>query len=103
MWKAILAGVVIVGTVLLGLSLADLGGSADVSAEAALLPASTSIEGYTRAIGPYDWQFPFGTNARHLLSIEREIVAEDAGGFLCGNLGQQRHVIQQRGNIVEQG
>ncbi len=48
-------------------------------------------------------QLAFGTHAGHLLCIQRQIVAEDAGGFLGGNLGHQGNVVEDRGNVVDQG
>lgn len=58
-----LLGVVIIVVVLIGFSLID-GGSGQITAEARLSAGTTNIEGYARAIEPYNWQFPrdFGSH-----------------------------------------
>ncbi len=48
-------------------------------------------------------QFPVGAHAGDLLSIERQIVAQHAGGLLGGDLGQHRHVVEHGGDVVDQG
>ena len=44
-----------------------------------------------------------GADAGDLLGVERQVVAQHAGGLLRGDLGQKRHVVEDRGDIVEQG
>ena len=46
-------------------------------------------------------QLTFGTHAGNLLRVERKIVTEDTGRFLCGDLGQQGHIVKHCGNVVE--
>ncbi|MNN09971.1 hypothetical protein D3C81_1228810 [compost metagenome] len=46
--------------------------------------------------------FPFGTHATDLLSVERQVVTEYAGRFLGGHLGHQGHVIQHGRDVVDQ-
>jgi hypothetical protein len=48
-------------------------------------------------------QFALGPYARHLLGVECQIVAKDAGGFLGGDLGHQGNVVEDRGNVIDQG
>ncbi|MNS98891.1 hypothetical protein D3C72_1332720 [compost metagenome] len=52
--------------------------------------------------GPDYGDFPFGTHAGDLLGVERQIIAEYAGGLLGGHFAHQRHVVQHGGNIVDQ-
>ncbi len=51
---------------------------------------------------PDDRQFPVGADAADLLRVEREIVAEDAGGFFRRSFGKQRDVVQHAGDVVDQ-
>jgi hypothetical protein len=53
--------------------------------------------------GPHNRQLAIGPQASHLLCVEREVVAQHARGLLCGDLGEHRHVVEQRGDVVEQG
>jgi hypothetical protein len=57
-----------------------------------------------RALGhsPDHRQLAFGAYARYLLGVERQIVAQYAGGFLRRHLGHQRNVVEYRGDIVDQ-
>lgn len=54
-----------------------------------------------RALGhcPDHRQFTVGLDAGDLLRIERQVVAQYAGGFLRG----QGHVVQQCGDVVQKG
>jgi hypothetical protein len=52
--------------------------------------------------GPDDRQLVPGIDSGDLLRIEGEIVSEDTGGLLGGNLGQHRHVVEYAGDIIEQ-
>ena len=58
-----------------------------------------------RSLGhrPHDRQLAVGVDAGHLLGVERQVVAQHAGGLLGGDLGEQRHVVEHRGDVVEQG
>ncbi len=58
MWRWIGLGIVLVGIIGAGFSLADLASDGEVGASVALLSASSDLTGYARAIDPYDWQFP---------------------------------------------
>ena len=67
-----------------------------------------SIEAPTPPLSPREqarvWDrvmLAIGGNARDLLCIERQIVAEYAGGFLGGDLGHDRHIVQQCGDVVD--
>ena len=42
-------------------------------------------------------------DAGHLLRVEREVVAQHAGGLLGRDLGQHRDVVEDGGDVVEQG
>ncbi|GAB4511787.1 MAG: lipocalin-like domain-containing protein [Anaerolineae bacterium] len=57
MWRLLTVGLVILAVTVLGFSLIDRG-SGDVRASAALLPVQENLEAFTRAVGPWDWQFP---------------------------------------------
>ncbi|MDT4886197.1 hypothetical protein FQZ97_1225190 [compost metagenome] len=58
-----------------------------------------------RALGhrPDHRQFALGADPGHLLGIQRQVVAEYAGGLLRRDLGHDRHVIQNGGDVIEQG
>ncbi len=58
MWKTVLLGVGFLAIVLFGMSLVDVSGNGDVTASAQLVAGSLDLDGYARAIAPYDWQFP---------------------------------------------
>ena len=58
MWKYILSGCAILAVVLFGFSLLEVRHDGAVSASAVLVDVPTAIKGYTRAVEPYDWQFP---------------------------------------------
>jgi len=53
--------------------------------------------------GPDDRQLAFGTHARHLLRVEREVVAEHPRGLLGGDLGEDGDVVEDARDVVEQG
>jgi hypothetical protein len=38
-----------------------------------------------------------------LLGVERQVVAQHAGGLLGRHLGQHRHVVEHGGDVVDQG
>ena len=58
-----------------------------------------------RALGhrPDHRQFAVGVDPGDLLGVQRQVVAENAGGLLRGDLGHQRDVVEHRGDIVEEG
>lgn len=59
MWKIIVLAAVAVVVVVFGFSLIDTAvGNGEVDAEPLLANITTGIDGYARAIEPYDWQFP---------------------------------------------
>ncbi|MNV18046.1 hypothetical protein D3C71_1088570 [compost metagenome] len=60
---------------------------------------------HQRTLGhrPHHRQFAVGVDAGHLLRVQRQVVAQHAGGLLGGDLGQHRDVVEQGGDIVEQG
>ncbi len=57
MWKFIMAGLIALTIVVGGFSLIDASGGT-VTASAAIAAPQTSIDGFTRAESPLDWQFP---------------------------------------------
>lgn len=57
-WQILLIGISIAAIALFGFSLVDISQGSDVQASAALDASSVNLDGYTRAIEPYDWQFP---------------------------------------------
>ncbi|APC20663.1 hypothetical protein BME99_09025 [Pseudomonas protegens] len=46
--------------------------------------------------------FPLGADPGDLLGIEREVVAQHTGGLLRRHLGHQGHVIEYRGDVIDQ-
>lgn len=58
MWRVIFIGITILAIVIFGFSLADISGGSDVSASTRLTAPDMNLEGFARAIDPYDWQFP---------------------------------------------
>ena len=78
---------------------------------------------HERAFGhaPDHGQLAVGPHARHLLGVERQVIAQHArrflrgkfgehghvigggGAFAGGHLGHEGHVIQHGGNVVKQG
>lgn len=58
-----------------------------------------------RALGhrPDHRQFAVGVDPGDLLGVQRQVVAEDTGGLLRGDLGHQRDVVEHRGDVVEEG
>lgn len=65
MWRIAALGVAAVAVVVVGFSLIDRGGS-QVSASAVMMAANDDIRGFTRAIAPWNWQFPtdYGAHPR---------------------------------------
>ena len=51
---------------------------------------------------PNDGDFPLRAYAGDLLGIERQVVAEHAGGLLGSHFGHQRNVVQNGGDVVDQ-
>ncbi len=49
---------------------------------------------------PDQGQLAVGLHATDLLGIEREVVAQHASGFLGCDLGHQRDIVQQGGDVV---
>lgn len=56
-WRLFALFIVFVGIVLAGLSVAGIEGGA-ITANARIIAPVTSLDGFARAIEPYDWQFP---------------------------------------------
>jgi len=58
-----------------------------------------------RALGhrPHHRQFAVGVDPGDLLRVQRQVVAQHAGGFLRRDLGQDRDIVEEGGDIVEQG
>ena len=48
-------------------------------------------------------QLAVGSHAGHLLGVERQVVAQHARGLPRRDLGEDRHVVEQRGDVVDQG
>ena len=61
------------------------------------------VDGGSLGHRPHDRQLAVGTDAGYLLGVERQVVAQHACGLPRGDLGEQRHVVESRGDIVEQG
>ena len=53
--------------------------------------------------GPHHGQFAVGFHARDLLRIERQVVTQHASRFLGCDFGQQGHVVQYAGDVIDQG
>jgi predicted secreted hydrolase len=58
MWRWVLVGAGVLVVVLLGFSLVDVSSGGDVSASAVIDISQEDISGYSRAVEPYDWNFP---------------------------------------------
>ncbi|MBZ0288956.1 MAG: carotenoid 1,2-hydratase, partial [Anaerolineae bacterium] len=58
MWRWIVLALAGIAVVVVGFSLIESSGGDEVSASAAFAGVNTSIEGYARAIQPWDWRFP---------------------------------------------
>lgn len=56
-WRLVAVALVIIVVTVFGFSLIDVNGG-DVTAAAVLSPSSGGTEGFARAIGAWDWQFP---------------------------------------------
>ena len=52
--------------------------------------------------GPHHRQFTLGAHAGDFFSIDRQVVAQHPCGFPGGHLGHGGHVVEDRGNIVQQ-
>ena len=50
--------------------------------------------------GPHHGQLPVSLDARHLLRVERQVIAQHPSGFFSGNFRQHCHVVQDGGNVV---
>ncbi|MNS97371.1 hypothetical protein D3C72_1316980 [compost metagenome] len=48
-----------------------------------------------------DGQLPRRVDADHDVGVDRQVVADDARGFLGGELRHRRHVVQNHGDVVE--
>ena len=53
--------------------------------------------------GPDNRQLPIGGNAGYLVGVQRQVVADYAGGFFGGHFGHQGDVVQNGRDVVEQG
>ena len=51
--------------------------------------------------GPYDREFTLSPHTGYLLRIEGQVVTQNARRFLRRNLGHDRHVVEQRGNVIK--
>jgi predicted secreted hydrolase len=58
MWRWIAVTVAGVVVLVFGFSLIDSSGTGGVTASASFIPVNQSIEGFARAVKPFDWQFP---------------------------------------------
>jgi hypothetical protein len=58
-----------------------------------------------RALGhrPDHRELAVGLHAGDLLRVERQVVAQHAGGLLGGHLAENRHVVQHGGDVVDEG
>jgi len=57
-WQIIIIGISILAVAIFGFSLVEVSRGEDVQASAALDASGVDLDGYARAIEPYDWQFP---------------------------------------------
>jgi len=57
-WKILLAAIVIIAIAILGISLVSVSGGGNVSATTSLAASDINLDDYSRAIEPYDWNFP---------------------------------------------
>lgn len=57
-WKILLAGIIIIAIAISGISLVSVSGGGNISATTSLAASDTNLDDYTRAIEPYDWNFP---------------------------------------------
>ena len=53
--------------------------------------------------GPHHGQFAVGRDARDLLGVERQVVAQHTGRLLGGDLGHHGHIVQHGGDVIDQG
>ena len=65
------------------------------------------VNGRSLEHGPNDRQFPVSPDARDLLRVQGEVVAQHARSLLrryscllCGDTGHRRNVVEQRGNVI---
>ncbi|MBI5667713.1 MAG: carotenoid 1,2-hydratase [Chloroflexi bacterium] len=58
MWRWIFLGVTALAVIVFGFSLMNVGGNGEVNADAVLADISMDSNGFTRAIGRWDWRFP---------------------------------------------
>jgi hypothetical protein len=52
---------------------------------------------------PHHRQLAVGAHAGDLLGVERQIVAQHTGRLLGGHFGEHRHVVEDGGNVIQQG
>jgi len=52
---------------------------------------------------PHDRELALGADPRHLLGVQREVVAEDARRLLRGDLREDRDVVEDGRDVVEEG
>lgn len=66
MWRLILVGIAVIAVVIFGFSLMDVASGDDITASTLIQVDSENIEGFARAVEPYDWQFPqdYGAHER---------------------------------------
>lgn len=57
-WKIILIALVIMTITIFGVSLVSVGGNGDVSATTSLAVPELNLDDFSRAVEPYDWNFP---------------------------------------------
>lgn len=69
MWRWIALGVVVIALVVFGFSLATVGGG-EIDATAALDAGSPNSDGFRRAVGAWDWQFPRDHGAHDVFQTE---------------------------------
>lgn len=58
MWRIVLLGVALAAVTLFGFSLVNVSGGSDITTRAVIQAPASSIDGFTRAMEPLDWQFP---------------------------------------------
>lgn len=58
MWRWVFLGLVVIVVVVFGFSLIDSSVGGDVTASASFGVINTDISGYSRAVKPWDWEFP---------------------------------------------
>ncbi|MNY34214.1 hypothetical protein D3C86_1685370 [compost metagenome] len=51
---------------------------------------------------PYHRQLAVGTHTGDLLGVQRQVIAQHACGLLGRHLGHQGHIVEYRGDVVDQ-